>query len=381
MKAPIVALALFGICAGTSTMALAQSATNPGLGGGALPRPIIPDPALGANNGPSVFAGNSALPGPIPVDEIKPMTAELPNDAIEPYLLDKRNGPFMVLAKTFRGTDADRMALALAKELRRDFHLPAYVLRTKDFPMKSNIRGVPPTAPRDVMQPEIKQPERVRTIDEAAVLVGDEKTLDGSEKLLHEVKKLHPKCLEGMPVLFKMREGGGLARAIRTTNPYVPAQFLYPKPKDKLLIQMNKGTNNLLHCSGHYSLQVAQFSGRSAYNVNAGNDQSFMSKFKDRQSPLYTAAADAEKMAEKLAKDPDIRRLGHPVYVFHDLTSSQVFIGSFDSPRDPRAVELYKQLIELSDDLMQVKRPTGPLDHLIVPASVLTDVSVIRTKF
>ena len=52
----------------------------------------------------------------------------------------------MVLAKTFRGPDAEKLALALAMELRGKYNLPAYILRTKDFPGKSNIRGVPPTA-------------------------------------------------------------------------------------------------------------------------------------------------------------------------------------------------------------------------------------------
>ena len=67
----------------------------------------------------------------------------LPDDPLEPYLLTKENGPFMVLAKVFRGPDAEKMALALCKELRQDFDLPAYILRTKDFPMKSYIRGTP----------------------------------------------------------------------------------------------------------------------------------------------------------------------------------------------------------------------------------------------
>ena len=383
MKSPIVALALFGTCAGTTMMALAQSPTSPIFGGnGGLSRPIVPDPALGRNSSIGGFPGNAAIPGPIPVDEIKPMTAQLPNDPIEPYLLTKQNGPFMVLAKTFRGPDSERMALALCMELRRDFGLPAYVLRSKDFPMKSLIRGTPPTAPRDVMVPRIKEPERVRTVDEASVLVGDEKTLEGSQKLLHEVKKLHPKCLDGMPVMFKDREGAGLARALRTTNPYVPAQWLFPKPQDRLIIQMNKGANSLLHCPGHYSLQVAQFTGRTVYGDP--KDQGLMAKmdvFAAKRSPLYTAAADAEKMAEKLAKDPYIRQLGQPVYVYHDRTSSQVFIGSFESPGDPAASELHKQLLTLAVPLMQKNRPTGGLDIMIVPATRLTDVSVMKTAF
>ena len=51
----------------------------------------------------------------------------------------------------FRGMDAERIALALVKELRNEYHLPAYIFRTKDFPGKSLMRGTPPTVPSDVM--------------------------------------------------------------------------------------------------------------------------------------------------------------------------------------------------------------------------------------
>ena len=53
----------------------------------------------------------------------------------------------MVLARVFRGVDAEQMALALVKELRNDYNLPAYILRTKDFPGRSLMRGTPPTVP------------------------------------------------------------------------------------------------------------------------------------------------------------------------------------------------------------------------------------------
>src|SRR5205814_6026224 len=203
----------------------------------------------------------------------------------EPYLLTKANGPFMVHAKTFYGPDAEKMALALCKELRNDFQLPAYILRKKDFPQHSYIRGTPATAPSETMTSAIKLPEKVRTRDEAAVLIGDEKTLKGSEVLLHQVKKLHPKCLDGMPLLFEWRRGAGLKYATRTTNPYVPAHYLYPKTQDRLLVQMNSGLRSIANCGGHYSLQVAQFSGRSGYDlVSLGGPPPTVASPKD--SPL-----------------------------------------------------------------------------------------------
>ena len=46
------------------------------------------------------------------------------------------------------------------------------------------MRGTPPTVPSNVMAPDIKMPEKIRTFDEAAVLVGNEKTLADSGEAL-----------------------------------------------------------------------------------------------------------------------------------------------------------------------------------------------------
>ncbi len=326
--------------------------------------------------------GDRALPGPASEEELKASPKiVLPDDPLEPYLLSKENGPFMVMAKVFRGPEAEKMALALCKELRHDYQLPAYILRTKDFPMKSYIRGTPPTAPSVTMKAVTRLPEQVRTHDEAAVLVGNEKTLAATEILLNKVKKLQPKCLHQMPELFKWREGGGLSRALRTTNPYVPAQLLYPKTPDSLVIRINSGLRSIANCPGRFSLQVAQFSGRSGFDLNSPKGGPTQPLFNLRTSPLQTAHDDAERMADKLAKSPEIRRLGQPVFVYHDRTSSRVFIGAFNSPTDPAIGAMRDELLRAAVPLAdKSKRGWNALDHMIVPATNLTDVDVIKTS-
>jgi hypothetical protein len=220
-------------------------------------------------------------------------------------------------------------------------------------------------------------PEKIRTFDEAAVLVGNEKTLADSEKLLHMVRKINPKCLEGMPKLYFWRTG--LAYAIRTTNPYAPAQTLYQQTRDRLVVQMNSGLRSILNCPGRYSLQVAEFTGRSAYQFG-GQELAAQNLPNVRTSPLRTAAADAEKMADKLAKDRDVARLGQPVYVYHDRNSSRVYIGSFSSEKDPSATQVREALMKLAVPLADRKRSSGALDTMIVPAVALTDVGEIRSK-
>jgi hypothetical protein len=383
MKKPIAALAVLGTMA--ACPAWAQTG-YPAAGAGTKPKsPIFSSGATSPAQEPAdgapgrVFPNSSMLPEPTKDDELKAHAVQLPNEPIEPWLLTKDAGPFMVLAKTFRGPDAEKMALVLAKELKNKYNLPAYVLRTKDVPGRSNIRGIPPTADPAVVQANVKSPERYRTIDEAAVLVGNEKTEKGSLALLHQVKKIRPECLNSMPSFFKWREG--LSYAIRTTNPYVPAQYLFPHKHDELVVKMNRGPRSVGNCPGRYSLQVAEFAGRSTFNEkdDSFKDDWFKSRLNLSKSPLATAHDDAEQLADKLAKDPDVQKLGQPIYVYHDRKASRVFIGAFSAEKDPAAVDVHDSLLKLAVPILDRKRPTGGMDKMIVPAGMLTDLTDIKS--
>jgi hypothetical protein len=377
MKTSFAALAVCSALAASPAWAQAQSQGSPGYG--SQPSSLFGGATAAPRDNRVVKAG-ATTPDLTPANDLKAPTLDLPNEPVEPYLLTKENGPFMVLARVFRGPQAEQMALALVKELRNEYKLPAYVLRTKDYPGKSMIRGVPPTVPSNVMAPEIRMPEKIRTFDEAAVLVGNEKTLAASEKLWHEVKKIKPKCLDQMSSPFHWREG--LKSAIRTTNPYVPVQLLYPRTRDKLMVQMNSGLRSVVNCPGRYSLQVAEFSGRSMYQLNPlAQPNSMLPNLKD--SPLKTAHEDAERMADKLAKDAEFQRLGQPIYVLHDLTASRVFVGSFDSAEDPRAGDVRARLMRMAVPLVDKSsrgRGRNALDTMIVPALALTDLSDTKAK-
>jgi hypothetical protein len=376
MKSPIAALALFGTLAASSAWAQTGSpaGADASQGTGAAPAP-----AAGTDRGGRLLPNASSVPEPTPADELKPPTIALPNEPIEPWLLTKQAGPFMVLAKTFRGPDSERMALALAMELKNKYGLPAYILRTKDFPGKSDIRGVPPQAAPDVHQPNVGIPEKYRTYDEAAVLVGDAKTEKDAAVLLHQVKKIKPDCLNAMPHLFKWREG--LSTALRTTNPYVPAHWLYPHKHDDLVVRMNQSARSVANCPGRFTLQVAEFAGRSTFN---DKDERFQGLMSLRRSPLATAHDDAERLAAKLAKNPEFQKLGQPIYVYHDRTASRVFVGSFNAEKDPLAVDVRDAMLKMAVDLVTTdkKRPNpDALDHWVVPAGMLTDLRDIKAKF
>ena len=339
---------------------------TPGASTGSAPHAINAQPLRDNSEVPAPDMENKAPEGPqIP----------LPTGPLEPYLLTKDNGPFMVLAYTFRGPDAPRQALALVLELRNKYRLPAYILLPKKFPNRSNIRGVPPQAATFATRDDVSVPEIYRTLDEAAVLVGDEKTIKDSNILMHKVKKIHPVCIDGVQQMWDWRRGKGLTRATMTTNPFVPADNLFPQQRDIVISQINEGPHNIRNCPGRFTLEIANFEGRKTLEANGELQLKGRSPF--AKSPLATAADDAERLADSLAKDKQIQQTGYEPYVYHDRFSSRVTMGSFDSPTDPKAKVLHDRLVELTCGLAE--RKVTP-NMMIVPAPNLTDLAKIKMQ-
>ena len=139
--------------------------------------------------------------------------------------------------------------------------------------------------------------------------------------------------------MWHFRKGKGLSRATRTTNPFVPAEELFPRQPDVLVAKINDGPHNIRYCPGRYTIQVASFSGRSTFDPD--NDPRFKGVLAAMKSPLATAADDAERLAEALSRDKEILKTGYQPYVYHDRFSSRVTIGSFNSPTDPAAQKLH----------------------------------------
>jgi len=104
--------------------------------------------------------------------------------------LQKENGPYLVVARVFRGPDAERRAKALTSELRQENKLPAYLWSPNGDAKKGGI----------------------------AVLVGDAKTPLENESLVKQVKAINPRCLAD--VLNPSQRS--LAGAYRTRNPLLP---------------------------------------------------------------------------------------------------------------------------------------------------------------
>jgi hypothetical protein len=394
LTAPSLAPAQDAAPRGQGLMGRLFSRTSPAAPMVQPPRPTDP-PQGPASTGARpatdsrVFKTGDTLPEPINYDDLKAPAIPLPTEPLEPYLLTKDNGPFMVMAKTFRGPDAARYAQALAIELRNECKLPAYVFFLKIKPMRSNIYDVAPTAPPQVRSGLMSANARYRMYDEAAVLVGDCKTIAEANKLLRTVKAVRSRTIDALPNPYPWRQG--LKGALITTNPYAAAQTLYPghsvvpaqggtidpsafpivgAQPDPFVRGLNKGRRSLLKCPAPYTLPVAEFSGRAGFAVLEGKRKEDPKERDLKKSPLVTAHLDAEKLADQLAKTDAIVKAGYPVYVYHDRTTSRVTVGAFNTPDDPRARRLREDLIRVEIETKRVNKGRGPDGKPIIEAEV-----------
>jgi hypothetical protein len=275
------------------------------------------------------------------------------------YPLAEKDGPWLVLATTFRGEGAREDARKLVQELRSGHRFQAYT-HEKAFDFTGEQRGMG-------LNPD-GTPKRMRYANEGhvvevAVLVGDFASFEDprGQKMLQKVKQLRPRSLAGAAAnrlesdfLQANRQLGGgatkppLHAALLIPNPLLPADFFSRQQIDEFVMEMNADvTHGLLDCPGRYTVRVATFTGAGTFNTGSGEqvdepEGSFVdvnrfigalkgNGWKDPQlrgvqqeSRLVEAADKAHRLTEAL------RRNGWQAWEFHDRDSSIVCVGSID---------------------------------------------------
>jgi hypothetical protein len=267
---------------------------------------------------------------------------------VDELRLSQSQGPWMILAVTFLGDDAEQQAHQLASELRSRFKLDAYTHPMQfDFSGKVDGRGI------DQYGDTLKMRyQRAGNFREVAVLVGNFSTVDdpSGQKLLAKIKHMTPNSLnsedtdeasDGRPLsgFRKMqqlvladgnakKQRGPMGHAFVTTNPLLPREYFVPDGLDPFLVELNKEVpHSLLACTGKYSVKVATFSGVVIHDQKKIKD---IENGQHMDSKLEQAAMRAHRMTELL------RAKGVEAYEFHDRNSSIVTVGSFNSVGSPR---------------------------------------------
>ena len=290
---------------------------------------------------------------------------QLPSDPNADYTIQKSNGPFTIVAATFRGYDpkpgtklaenktkqsskeAKQQAQELVVELRKRYKLAAYVHdRIDDYSERQSGNGID----------RYGRPKRMKylndddsLVSEIAVLVGDFPWLEDPEcqSVLKQIKAMHPDSLDvdrgkgSCLITFGVQaaafgandirhERAPMAKAFVTRNPLLPPETAQNKGVDKMVADMNKEVEfSLLKCKGKYTVQVATFTGEVII------DQRKIQEVQGRENAGQSKLAEAAEKAHNVTIA--LRKLNYEAYEFHDRSSSIVTVGSFDSTGVPRA--------------------------------------------
>lgn len=253
------------------------------------------------------------------------------------YPVSETNGPWMIVATTFHGENAEKQAHDLVHELRRKYKLPAYSYKQRyDFSGKERGKGFDRFG-----RPKVMKYQSNVAYDEVAVLVGDYDTIDDprADRALQKIKHLQPEALRGgkdtnggeafssIREMYRnvtskeQRKKGPMGHAFVATNPLLPKEYFVTPGVDKLVLEMNQGVeHSLLDCPGKYTVKVATFNGAAIVDPKKIKA---IEKGKPLGSRLVEAAEDAHRLTLAL------RKANFEAYEFHDRDKSIVCIGSF----------------------------------------------------
>ena len=278
-------------------------------------------------------------------------------DPAKPYTLKEEHGPLIIMACSFNGENAEEAAHDLVMELRKRYHVDAYVHNSRSnwtIPTATCSRCFAlPIATSTRWSAKIRTAYRDGAIKEVAVVVGNFAAIDDpdAQQALKTLKAADPECLHVSgdesqsrslgacgrcrPASIDPRKPHGpLAHAFITRNPLLPEDYFAPKGGvDDLVLKMNENVDHsLLDCPGKYTVQVAHFTGEVI--INQTDIRAIESGIKagpeSTKQGLATAAEKAHTLTEAL------RSKGYEAYEFHDHDASLVTVGSFDSVGTPR---------------------------------------------
>jgi len=330
-------------------------------------------------------------------------------DPANAYTLREEHGPWIIIACSFNGVNAQQQAHDLVLELRKVFHMEAFVHRM-DFKLDDPNSNVQPlfASPHRYVYEMVTENKAFRdgTIKEIAVVVGNFPAIDDpdAQKALQKLKSADPKCLHAsqeerslagwrslqagvkdLPQFIERRkQTGPLAHAFITRNPLLPEDYFVPKGGlDELVVKMNQNVkHSLLNCPGKYTVQVATFTGKviikqeDIRNIERGLEPGP----ETAEQGLAEAGMKAHELTEAL------RMKGYEAYEFHDRYASLVTVGSFDSvgtPRPDGKIEINPQVHQIIEvfrgQSANVDGPPGAM-HLRSLVGIFFDVQPIPVE-
>jgi len=285
------------------------------------------------------------------------------------FPLSEQDGPWLVLATTFRGVGARDDARRLVQELRGRFRMQAYT-HEQAFDFTGAQRGLglnPDGSPKRMRYANSQQ------VVEVAVMVGDFASCDDSraQKTLATIKSLQPEALAGdqgksrafadfrrMIGLDKQAGRGPMRLAFMIPNPLLPADYFNRPQLDEFVIGINADVeHSLLNCPGRYSVRVATFTGAGTF---ADQDQAAADEA-GFESRLVQAAEKAHRLTAAL------RQQGWQAWEFHDRESSMVCVGSLSQ----LVIEQQDGSSQPHPELVRITTTLGPDQEKLAAGTIL----------
>lgn len=275
-----------------------------------------------------------------------------PNKA---YKITESNGPWMIMACTFSGDNAEKQARELVLELRKRYKLPAYSYNAQFDPGVAQGRGSGVGRHGNkttwkyskYLSEKDKEKQSHPEIVEHVVLVGNYATADDADAqaTLRQIKYARPECLEVKDgkstnqTLLDWRQLqrqvyekignerkalGPMRHAFITTNPMLPPEYFNSPGVDDQTVALNKDVPySLLDCPGRFTVKVATFTGRVVIKADK------IRAIEEGREEMASGLAEAAQKADTLARA--LRAKGYEAYQYHTRYSSIVTVGSFES--------------------------------------------------
>ncbi|MDR0869731.1 MAG: hypothetical protein LBN39_02965 [Planctomycetaceae bacterium] len=291
-----------------------------------------------------LLSGNAASAQP---NFLKNLGKSVEAEPDKEYLLADTNGPWLIYATSFSGTNGRKDANALVYELRKKHKFKAYLYEQKfvhDLSKESKRPQSPYARPLKY--------QKTGTVVEYAVVIGDFQSVEDNEfqKTLKAVKECRPEFLAKKQAAKDYSTWRGstgstpLSMAFSITNPLIPPE-IQRGTVDKFIESINTSRPySLLNCPNRYTVQIATFTGRVVIKPDE------VKEIEEGKKPFSSGKTSelelGERAAVKLCKI--LREQGVEAYEFHDRYASIVTVGGFNSyeQRLPNGQTVYARNVQ-----------------------------------
>jgi hypothetical protein len=338
-----------------------------------------------------------------PLESLIPFRSKVEADPKKNYQLSKNNGPWMIMAISLGGDDAEVKAQRVALELRRDHKLEAWV-HEQEVDRGDTVIGLGVDKKGN---PRKMKNMRGGATREVAVMVGNFTSADdpAATKTLQIVRAANIKSLangeaysdnSGLNAIRnayfnaaarakaaalgskKAESRGPLGRAFMTRNPLLPTEEVAQATLDPFVLDLNRGVEyGLLDNPKQYTVVVGTFRGAAAYSEEKFAESIRKQEKKNSVSPIDKAAIDASLLTAKLREE------GWEAYVFHDRYESLVTIGGFNdvgTEMPDGHIELQSGIAKVIKTFQGQKKPLDSGRGVVQPVSAQVALVPVTRK-